>query len=244
MRTRRGLGETEAARYDGGALPRAPAGVARDAPARRDEQIGQVFRDMRLTMKVSRETVARRLATSTAVVDSFEAGAIAALPHWRETARIINSYCELLRLDPEPILWRVRSRMQALAGPVNGPIPTHKPRPHGPAPAALVDAAARPPPGTRTDTPRKRRRRRLGPHALIAFAVPVVLLAILVGFAHVAPRPAYRAIMLLPDPVEALLRAGLDYLMLMSAPRRDGLRWIEVDDPRLRKADKLRTSTP
>jgi len=31
--------------------------------------------------------------------------------------------------------------------------------------------------------------------------------------------------------------------VLITAPRRDGLRWIEVGDPRLRKADKLDTST-
>jgi hypothetical protein len=39
------------------------------------------------------------------------------------------------------------------------------------------------------------------------------------------------------------VRAGLDYVVLLMAPRRDGLKWIEVGDPRLRKADKLPTST-
>jgi hypothetical protein len=36
---------------------------------------------------------------------------------------------------------------------------------------------------------------------------------------------------------------GLDQVMLLTAPRREGLRWIEVGDPRLRKADKLQIST-
>jgi len=31
--------------------------------------------------------------------------------------------------------------------------------------------------------------------------------------------------------------------VLYSAPRRDGLRWIDVGDPQLRKVDKLQTST-
>ena len=35
-----------------------------------------IFRDMRLTMKISRETIARRLATSISTIDSFEAGVI------------------------------------------------------------------------------------------------------------------------------------------------------------------------
>jgi hypothetical protein len=53
----------------------------------------------------------------------------------------------------------------------------------------------------------------------------------------------YRAIALLPDPVRSAARAGLDYVVLITASHRDGLRWIEVGDPRLRKADKLQTST-
>ena len=37
------------------------------------------------------------------------------------------------------------------------------------------------------------------------------------------------------------VRAVFDYVVLLTAPRREGLRWIEVGDPRLRKADKLVT---
>src|SRR5215467_15189388 len=86
-----------------------------EASGWQDAQLGQIFRNMRLAMKVSRETIARRLATSAACVDTFEAGAVAALPHAKETDRIVRGYCELLRLDPDPILWRIRNHMQALA---------------------------------------------------------------------------------------------------------------------------------
>ena len=65
----------------------------------------------------------------------------------------------------------------------------------------------------------------------------------MVYLAHVVPQPVYRAVVLLPGPVEGAVRAGLDYLVLLTAPRRDGLKWIEVGDPRLRKADKLQTGT-
>ena len=84
---------------------------------------------MRLTMKVSRETIARRLATSTACIDSFEAGAVGALPHGKETERIVHRYCELLRVDPEPILWRIRSHIQALASQARFAMPTPPPAP-------------------------------------------------------------------------------------------------------------------
>ena len=68
-------------------------------------------------------------------------------------------------------------------------------------------------------------------------------MAALVYLAHAAPQPVYRAVGLLPDPVRTTVRAGLDYLVLLTAPSREGLRWIEVGDPRVRKADKLQTST-
>jgi len=226
--------------------PRGGAGAdTGEAPGWQDAQLGQIFRNMRLAMKVSRETIARRLATSTICVDNFEAGAVAALPHAKETDRIVRGYCELLRLDPEPILWRIRNGMQALAEQARAAAPM-------PLPAAIVPTTAsrsgrRSEPVTRTRPQRSERsaarwaqRRRT--RALFALSAPVALLAALVYVAHAAPRPVYRAIALLPGPARHGVRAVLDYAVLLTAPRREGLRWIEVSDPRLRKADKLVTT--
>jgi hypothetical protein len=232
--------------YAGGgySAPRGPFGAdPSDASGWQDAQLGQIFRNMRLAMKVSRETIARRLATSTVCVDNFEAGAVAALPHAKETDRIVRGYCELLRLDPEPILWRIRSRMLALAEQVHAPVPM-------PLPAAIVPTTA--PRSGRRPQPLARRRRtsserspqsghRRRTRALFALSAPVALLAALVYVAHAAPRPVYRAIALLPGPAGHGVRAVFDYVVLLTAPRREGLRWIEVGDPRLRKADKLVT---
>lgn len=231
-----------------------PPGAIGDPSGWHDEQLGQIFRNMRLAMKVSRETIARRLATSIASVDSFESGAIGALPHGKETERIVRGYCDLLRLDPEPILWRIRTHMEAIASHAQAAVPTTVPpsvtvpttagRPTGSsAQVARGDRSERTQGGRakaermQTRVPRRRRAR-----ALFALSAPVALLAALVYLAHAAPQPAYRAIAFLPGPAEAAVRAGLDYLVLLTAPRRDGLRWVEVGDPRLRKADKLQTS--
>jgi Helix-turn-helix domain len=228
---------------DGGRFPpRVYADANSDASAGRDEQLGRIFRNMRLTMKVSRETIARRLATTTSSVDNFEAGAVSALPHGKETERIVRGYCELLRMDPEPILWRIRGHMQALASQAGAAVPT---QPSAvPAPTTVGRAAPRSQPVAKSErtqarSPHRRRRAR----ALFALSAPVALAAAVVYVAHAAPQPVYRAIVLLPDPVEHAVRAGLDYLVLLTAPRREGLRWIEVGDPRSRKADKLQSST-
>ena len=42
-------------------------------------------------------------------------------------------------------------------------------------------------------------------------------------------------------PVSTLKRSAEDYMLWWSAPTREGLKWIEVDDPRSRRTDRLET---
>jgi hypothetical protein len=205
-----------------------PAGLGRDA------QIGHIFCNMRSAMRLPREAIARRLATTPATIEDLESGAVSSLPHWRETSRIVRSYCELLRLDPQPILWRMQSQMGA-AGAYDDDPPTQSSATRSPGPPALLrkDAARSAP------APRKRRRAR----RMFALSAPLALAAVAFYLAQAAPAPLYRAIGLLPAPIAGTARAGMDNLVLYSAPRRDGLRWIDVGDPQLRKVDKLQTST-
>ena len=212
----------------------APSG---EAPVVRDDQIGLIFRNMRAAMKVSRETIARRLATSTAAIDSFEAGAITALPHWKETARIIRGYCELLRIDPEPILWRMRDLMKAPPTEVKVLAPPPVARPRTAISVSRAPAAGEAEPARERPSGRRRTAR-----ALFAVSTPIAVVASVAILAQVAPASVYHAVGLLPGAIESPARAGLDYVVLLMAPRREGLRWIEVGDPRLRKADKLQTT--
>ncbi|RPI30590.1 MAG: hypothetical protein EHM67_18735, partial [Hyphomicrobiaceae bacterium] len=128
--------------------------------AGRDEQVGKIFRNMRAALKVPRDALARRLATSTAVIDSFEAGAISALPHWKETERIVRSYCDLLRFDPEPVLWRLRSQLQAVANyarPAPAPLPQAQAPPSMARPGSTREIML--PAEAASARPRRRRRR-------------------------------------------------------------------------------------
>jgi hypothetical protein len=212
----------------------------------RDEQLGQIFINMRRAMNVSRETIARRLATRTSTIDDFEAGAVTALPHWKETERIVRGYCELLRLDPKPILWRIRSHLDSLSrppmAPPRPPVPIPAVRPRG-MPATLVRGNERA--NDRADAddrpPASRRRRRI--RTLFTLTAPVALLAGIVYCAQAAPRLVYPVVAMLPDRLEVPVRAGLEYMILLTARSRDGLRWIEVSDPQMRKADKLQTES-
>ncbi|MBX9590066.1 MAG: helix-turn-helix domain-containing protein [Hyphomonadaceae bacterium] len=203
-------------------------GPLESAAPGRDVQVGHIFRNMRSAARLPREAIARRLATTPGTIEDLENGAVASLPHWRETTRIVRSYCELLRLDPQPILWRMQSQMHA--GGYDDP-PTRSPVTRPPAILRQEPARSRPP-------GRSRRRAR----RMFALSAPLVLAAAAFYLAQAAPAPIYRAIGLLPAPLGGAARAGMDKLVLYSAPRREGLRWVDVGDPQLRKVDKLQTS--
>jgi hypothetical protein len=176
--------------------------------------------------------MARRLGIQAYIVDSFEAGVVTALPHWKETARIVGGYCELVRIDPEPILWRISSQLQAAAGQTRA-VSVRPPSP----PAASV-------PARRTErTPPRSGRGRRRARTLFVLTAPIALLAGAIYVAQMAPGEVYGAIRLLPDQIARPARAGFDYFMLLTAQRRDGLRWLDAGDPRSRKADKLQTGT-
>jgi hypothetical protein len=77
---------------------------------------------------------------------------------------------------------------------------------------------------------------------LFALTSPIALIAGMVYAAQTMPQ-VVSAIAMLPDRVEVPMRAGLEYMILLTARDAGGLRWIEVSDPQLRKADNLQTES-
>jgi hypothetical protein len=145
----------------------------------------------------------------------------------------VRGYCELLKLDPEPILWRIQQLLRGGAEARGGGNEVASTRP-----SARPPALPRAPAGAGEVVPRRERSRVR--KVLLLGALPVVAAA-LAYVAVLAPAAVYRAIALLPASVAGPARAGLDVLVLYSAPRRDGLRWVDVGDPQLRKGNKLPT---
>jgi hypothetical protein len=235
MRMRLPGGELPDARARGPVLSSRPQanGFAEPASLGRDAHIGRIFCNMRSATRLTREAIARRLATTPSTIEDLENGALSSLPHWPETVRIVRSYCEILRLDPQPILWRMQSQWEAIGA-------------HGEPPTRANDTRPVPPPlpvrkqhGHSRQGARGRRRLR----TVFALSAPFLLGAGAFYVAQAAPAPIYRAIALLPAPIAGAARAGMDNLILYVAPRRDGLRWVDVGDPQLRKVDKLQTSS-
>ena len=76
----------------------------------------------------------------------------------------------------------------------------------------------------------------------MAVAGPMVLIASAVWTIQAQPRALREAIAVLPASIAQPMLIGLDTLAVRLAPRRDGLRWIDVADPSSRKADKLQVT--
>ena len=50
------------------------------------------------------------------------------------------------------------------------------------------------------------------------------------------------AVSQLPPSMKRFVRGAQDYVIVRLAPVRDGLRWIDVPDPRTRRGDKLQST--
>ena len=137
----------------------------------------------------------------------------------------------------------------AVTGPVTVPTGERRKPPHArsyvnaPALAALADVVE---PSTRAANSARRATasfgrglRRMLRQRLVAIVGLLVFPAMLAISARLFPLPLYFVISPLPQVVGEPLRAGLDGLVAVLAPVRDGMTWIDVGDPQLRKADRL-----
>lgn len=82
-----------------------------------------------------------------------------------------------------------------------------------------------------------RRRRRT--RRTLSVIAPILAGVGLFAAMLMAPRPFYGLARLLPSPIDMPVRGMIDMAVAQSAPVRDGLRWIEMDDPRIRKGDRI-----
>lgn len=179
----------------------------------------------------------------------MELGRVQALPPWPETVRIISELGKLNRVDVRPILARIRDQVGP-AGLSQIPTSTAAGRrsrlsgdPRSVRAQGVRSPAVRVTTGDDAREKRKLRSRRRADRAAKAVSVltaPVVLVAGLLWIAQAQSAAMVAGLGMVPDPLARVARPFIDYLILRLAPERDGLRWIEVGDPRTRKSDKLR----
>lgn len=227
-----------------------------------DAEIAALFAQLRIYLRLPAGEVAIRLGTDPRVIAALEAGRVDLLPHWPETHRIVTAYAASAGIDARAVVDRLALQFDRLARPRPSALPAPEEAPEA-AVGKIVHRLARQP----DDEPEPWRlfsrlsdlgnqvsaraaalresataclsdlRARKHPVRWVLAAAVAVVLAV-----SVAPSGMLQAsVGGLSSPITGLLRGISDQLTLASAPVRDGHRWIEVDDPRQRRSDKLRS---
>lgn len=78
-----------------------------ELPSDFDDEIADLFREMREATGLPSDQLAAQLGTPPATLTALERGDIRGLPAWPETNRVVIAYAELLSLDPDPVLRRI-----------------------------------------------------------------------------------------------------------------------------------------
>jgi transcriptional regulator with XRE-family HTH domain len=209
--------------------------TSRPVPA----EIGGMFRDLRRALNISLPELASRLGTRIDVLNALEKGDLSRLPPWPETARIVAEFTAMGKIDPRPVLGVLSQQMAGSATLGKARVPPLQKLSSAYRTAMVPAAAAMKLFGSRAATASASVRMG-GFRGLVRKAVWLSIAAGIAGAAFAAKDQHFGArLATLSPPLGQIVRGAQDYVVLRSAPVRDGLRWIEVDDPRTRRGDRL-----
>lgn len=228
------------ARSQGAGAANGPAAVP--SPAVMAAEVARFFQDLRGALRLSPAQAAQALSTRIDIVAALEQGQIGALPPWPETCRIVRTYAGFAGLDPRPVLHSLEQLFVAVprAAPPRGSRGPRLPNLGGEG-APLLRAIGGG--GRRAAAAARNVRQVVNEHAgrpgMALFTVTMGIALILL-VTQTAVLEA--AVSQLPPSMKRIVRGAQNYVILQLAPVRDGLRWIDVPDPRTRRSDKLQTT--
>jgi hypothetical protein len=207
-------------------------------------EVARFFKDLRGALRLTPVQTAQALATRVDIIAALEMGQIGALPPWPETCRIVRTYAGFAGLDPRPILHSLEQLFVA-APRAPGPMPRGPRRnlmPNFTKQGAPIMAAIGGG-GRRAAEAARNVRAAVNDHAgrpgMALFTVTMGIALILL-ITQTAVLEA--AVSQLPPSMKRFVRGAQNYVTVRFAPVRDGLRWIDVSDPRTRRTDKLQST--
>jgi transcriptional regulator with XRE-family HTH domain len=214
------------------------------ASERAAAEISCLFRDLRRVLRLSLPELASRLGTRINVIAALERGETHRLPPWPETVRVVTAFTGLADIDPRPVLGIIRRQMESGARTV----PDARPRLWQLRAAASMLAARAARARMATEEIRTRfaelAEGASGYAPRLGWRLLLVLAALGLSTATYLSQGGWREASLsaLPAPLARLMHGIDDYLVWQTAPTRDGLKWIDVEDPRTRRGDRLDSS--
>lgn len=205
-------------------------------------EVAQFFRDLRGALRLNPAQAAQALSTRVDILVALETGQIGALPPWPETCRIVRTYAGFAGLDPRPVLHSLE-QLFVEAPRVSPARAARRPRlPQlGRQGAPILKAIGGG--GRRAAEAARNVRDVVNEHAgkpgMALFTVTMGIALILL-ITQTAVLEA--AVSQLPPSMKRIVRGAQNYVIVRLAPVRDGLRWIDVPDPRTRRSDKLQST--
>jgi transcriptional regulator with XRE-family HTH domain len=241
---------------------KAPYQAPQVSPRAPGAEIGALFRDLRRILGLSLADLANRLGTRIDVVTALERGEIGKLPPWPETQRIIAAYTSMARIDPRPVLGFIRQEMvnhSARRPASRGPLR----QPFGLLAKATATATSRV-----LSTTRSAASAVLGAGSAVTQSwveseaagmdddvrsgawlgrtgiMVLLLLSLSLGTYLVRSAGMDGALADLKAPVARLVDKAQTFIMDQTAGVAGGeqqLKWVDVDDPRSRRSDRLQS---
>jgi hypothetical protein len=220
--------------------------VALGSTASSHDEIAVLFRDLRRALKLSLPEIASRVGTRIEIVTALEKGDFRKLPQWPETVRVVTAYTGLAKIDPRPVLRVLRDHLdvpivartsRAGATEAVSRFKSLVSRAGGAARRGLAASGQR----------HAAKAGAMGSSLLRSHAAALrrtsiaacVALALSLGTYYVRSGGLQASIAALPPPLAEAARGAEDFILWQTAPTREGLRWIDVDDPRARRSDRL-----
>lgn len=214
--------------------------VARHAEAR--IEVMRLLRGIRVAQGLPEAVMAARLGTAPRIVAALEKGDFAGLPEWPETRGIVDRWVAGAGLDPRPALGSLALALQGHR--LVGASPASFDRKPGKGIGRSTDLATgeveSAPPDVAMPV-RQAFRFAFGlPPSRAARWTTIALIAAAIGTTATQTTVVAGALSKLPAPAERAVRSISDYFAVRFAPLYEGHRWIDVEDPRSRRGDKLR----
>jgi transcriptional regulator with XRE-family HTH domain len=192
---------------------------------RADALTGLTFRTIREQEGLAISVLARRVGATPATIEVLESGQLSAFPGRAELTRLLAAYAVIAATDLTPIAQRLDKLLPHLTEIERQQAAAHQ--------EYFGEHHA-----TQTLTQRTRFK---SMRVLLAGA-PLLAILVLATTAHTSPQTLLAVTDTMPALMRGYAKSGLAMITPVKLTQSDGLVWIEVADPRSRKADRLMTS--
>lgn len=207
-------------------------------------QTASFFIKLRQYLGLTREQAAALLKTSPSVIAALETGHFADLPPWPHTRRIVWDYAALAGIDPAPALHCLELCLETVSHIIQPARQSHLP--YAAQQSQIATLAQQPnedDDAGEDDEPRRPSLiQRLGfwmPRAWLTLRIAAVMLVLAFAGLFTQGWMLQAAMSKLPSPLGSLIREARDAILMRTSAKFEGMTWIDVSDPRSRKADKL-----